>query len=355
MVKISRQDKRISLLKQPTLAQAAIQERYDLQEFIFNSPEVFCSEIGQKLVILGKEVRPSDVVADRIDLLAVADDGVVVVLELKRGNDKLQLLQAISYAGMVSKWLPEEFLQRTGRSLDSIADQIPIEIDDINQDQRIILIAEAFDYEVLIGAQWLYEKCEVDIACVRVAAALDETTGSEYLNFTQLFPTRGLDELARKRGYRRSGQVSGAFNSWDELLSGVTNQAVAEFFRQCLDKGQENNLNWRELLFRIETEWHYSVRVRDQYARATQRGRFSEDIDFWRMRLSEPRTVQTGTKVHTGDRLRFQLVTSADFAAFEKAIDSELKTVKWEDVDSAQIQPSDDNPTEEASEHATGD
>jgi hypothetical protein len=62
----------------------------------------FCEEIGESLLVIGQKVRPSDAVPDRIDILAIDDPGTSVVIELKRGSHKLQLLQAISYAGMVS-------------------------------------------------------------------------------------------------------------------------------------------------------------------------------------------------------------------------------------------------------------
>lgn len=43
-------------------------------------------------------------------------DGVgrAVVVELKRGNDKFQLLQAIAHAGMIAKWKPQELVRRAG-------------------------------------------------------------------------------------------------------------------------------------------------------------------------------------------------------------------------------------------------
>src|ERR1700682_1706189 len=138
MVKISRDEKLFTCLDTKSLSQANILERKDLQEFIFNSFKPFCQELRQDLRIIAKEVRPSETVADRIDLLAVDHDGNVVIIELKRGNDKLQLLQAIAYAGMIAKWSPEELLAQAGKDR---ADEIRDWIDDsemINQSQRIL-------------------------------------------------------------------------------------------------------------------------------------------------------------------------------------------------------------------------
>ena len=103
MLKIKRDDQSFSLLETPTLADVSITERNDLQEFIANSPAAFFAEIGQELFLLGKEVEPSKTVQDRIDLLAIDKEGTCVVIELKRGSHKLQMLQAISYAGMISQ------------------------------------------------------------------------------------------------------------------------------------------------------------------------------------------------------------------------------------------------------------
>jgi RecB family endonuclease NucS len=143
VVKISRAEKRFTCLETKALSQANILERQDLQEYIFNSFEAFCQELGQDLMIVAQEVTPSETVADRIDLLAVDDDGSAVIIELKRGNDKLQLLQAIAYAGMIAKWSQDELLARAGKDR---VDAIKEWIDDsatINQSQRILLVAEA--------------------------------------------------------------------------------------------------------------------------------------------------------------------------------------------------------------------
>jgi len=103
MLKIDRDKQSFSVLDTPTLADASITERYDLQEFISNSPVEFFKEIGQELFLLGKEIEPSKTVQDRIDLLAVDEEGTLVVVELKRGSHRLHMLQAISYAGMISQ------------------------------------------------------------------------------------------------------------------------------------------------------------------------------------------------------------------------------------------------------------
>jgi hypothetical protein len=58
MLKIDRNKRSFVQLDTPTLAAAAVSERYDLQEYISNSPEAFLGELRQDLFPLGKEVPP---------------------------------------------------------------------------------------------------------------------------------------------------------------------------------------------------------------------------------------------------------------------------------------------------------
>ena len=158
MLRIDRQNQSFSSLETSTLTEASITERYDLQEFISNSPEDFFREFGLELFLIGKEIEPSKNVQDRIDLLAVDKEGECVVVELKRGNNKLQMLQAISYAGMIAQWEPDDFLKLLDdEQQEALTDFLEVDRNDINRRQRIMLIAEAYDYALLIGAEWLSE------------------------------------------------------------------------------------------------------------------------------------------------------------------------------------------------------
>jgi hypothetical protein len=77
--------------------------------------------------LIGEEVRPADFVDDKIDLLAVDTQGRSVIVELKRGANKLHLLQAITYAAMVSNWpasrIAEEYLKFHGGAIESFLDE----------------------------------------------------------------------------------------------------------------------------------------------------------------------------------------------------------------------------------------
>ncbi len=138
---------------------------------ILAAPDEFCEEIGESLWLIGQEVRPSEAVADRIDILAIDEDANSVVVELKRGTNKLQLLQAVSYAGMISHWSRDQFVEILARNfsvsnkdaLSEIEAHTEPNTSALNRAQRIILIAENFDPALLIAAEWLHEKFNVDI------------------------------------------------------------------------------------------------------------------------------------------------------------------------------------------------
>lgn len=319
MLKISRTEKKFCRLDTPTLTAASILERADLQEYIANSPEAFFTELGEPLFILAKEVLPSDAVQDRIDLLAVDKQGRVAVIELKRGNDKLQMLQAIAYAGMVSKWTYEQVLSRAGARADALTGFIDVETNEINWSQRIVLVAEAYDFEVLAGAEWLYEQYDVNILCARVALAVDPATSAEYLVCNQIFPTKELADHAIPR--RRTVAVSTPkWASWDELLADIENAATVDFFRRRLASGQKGLLRKSVLYFNEDGEqrWLVSCNPRKKEAYLWQSGRFEGDVEFWRERLTRPDKVgpdRNGTCLHA------DLSTESDFAAFESAVD----------------------------------
>jgi len=209
MLKIDRTNQSFSLLDAPTLADVSITERYDLQEIISNSPDDFFTEIGQELFLLGKEMEPSKNVGDRIDLLAIDKVGTCVVIELKRGNHKLHMLQAISYAGMMAQWRAEDLLLLLGEAQqEALLDFLEVDRDDINRQQRIILVAEAYDYALLIGAEWLSEQFGVSIVCCRIAVAKDSTTNSEYLVCSNVYPAPELAKEAISRGRTGGGDRS---------------------------------------------------------------------------------------------------------------------------------------------------
>src|SRR5262249_30715676 len=148
-----------------TLSDTGILERHDFQAMIAGSPQDFFDELGERITLLAQEVRPGDAVDDRIDLLAADEAGAAVIIELKRGNHRMHLLQALSYAGMIAQLDGPGFIERITRFSRKQSSEIEEELDDfveggaaaINQSQRIVLIAEGFDYSVLITAEWLSE------------------------------------------------------------------------------------------------------------------------------------------------------------------------------------------------------
>jgi hypothetical protein len=94
---------------------------------------------------------------------------------------------ATAYAGVIAKWRPDDFfaLLNTER-MEKLSDFVEREW--INRRQRILLVAEAYDYEVLRGAEWLHDKYDVDIVCCRISLATDAKSGAEYPSCTQVFP-----------------------------------------------------------------------------------------------------------------------------------------------------------------------
>jgi hypothetical protein len=244
MLKIDRTHRKLVRMEGKTLSEAKLLERYDLQQMIIGNTNAFILEMEEDLLLVGQEVQPSELVRDRIDLLAIDTDGASVVIELKRSDQKLQLLQALSYAAMLSQWKADDFVRTRAEFAKetpeiarmALREHVAAEEDakdDINTRQRVVLFAEAFDYALLQTADWLTRTYEVDIRCYKFS-------------------------------YVRDGQ------------------------------------------------W----------------GRFDDDLQFWKSKLSQPNEVTANT---SGNRVRFYLRTDDDFVRFKQALEGEVQSASFID------------------------
>ncbi len=336
MLKINRENKTLDRLKEPSLANAQILERSDLQEYIYNSQKDFFAEIGENLFILGKEIPTSSIVQDRIDLLGIDSEGAAVIVELKRGSNKLQMLQAISYAGMIARWGIDDFRGLvTEESWGQLTDFLNVDFEEINRRQRILLIAEGYDYALLSGAEWLSEQYGVDIRCLSISLASEQTTGSEYLACTGVFPPPALADhsVARQSSRRNASPVR--WKDWNEALSQIGNEALKAFAKRELENGREEYLRKRGLHFRLDGKRRWGLYCKIKHAYVWQRGRFSADTNFWRERLSEPESVKP---VKKGRALAFYLWTETDFSAFKEAVSEGLKHEIWSETFSDEVE-----------------
>lgn len=333
MLRIDRNEKKLVKLEGPSLPDQGITEAYDLQKMIRNSPDAFFKEMGEKLLLLGEEIRPATFVDDRIDLLAVDQQGALVVIELKRGSHKLQLLQALAYAGMVAQWEHETTVAQRQKFVGLAEEEVEEEIEqflledvaNLNDSQRVILIAEDFEYEVLVTAEWLTETYGVDIRCHRIALSVQDDM--EFLSCTCIYPPPEISEHARKRG-RKGVAKELKWSDWNEALDKIGNEAVAEFFRRELAAGRENHLGHRDLFYRINNHRRFFVGARKNSAYVWQYRRFPGDEHYWAEKIGSHLDAEP---VKDGKALRFHLSSAKDFAAFLDAVNGHLQTVNFSD------------------------
>jgi hypothetical protein len=235
MLKIDPNTKTLVQISPTNLKQSNILERTDFQQAIVQSWDAFCSEMGyEELFLIGSEITPHDSCRDRIDILGLSRDGRPVVFELKRHREKLQLLQAISYAAMVAKWEPERFLKELENNENEDTDELRAMLHGEGfalSDPEIVLVAESFDPEVILAADWLSE-FGVPISAFSISAV--EHGGDVLLSIDQRFPLAGVDDVYVRRARKPGGDEKES--SWDDAIKACTfpfaQRALAVFQRR---------------------------------------------------------------------------------------------------------------------------
>ena len=152
MYKVDIDNKKLIELSSTKFAELGLKERFDIQEWIEKCPTI----LEEELLVVGKEVTLRS--GRRLDLLCIDKEASLVIVELKRDDSGTEVeWQAIKYASFCSNFLSEEIYQQYARYLDSsefeaqkkIEEFIAEDIENLNQSQRIILVSNEFNSEVI--------------------------------------------------------------------------------------------------------------------------------------------------------------------------------------------------------------
>lgn len=204
--------------KKTNLIDESILERYGFQAAIIASWDEFCNELGMgQLYYVGSEVIPHDSCRDSIDILALDWDGTPIVIELKRARHKLQLLQSLSYAAMLSTWTAEDYIKLTTnkdyhddvKSLLEGQDELP--------PPKIVMIAEDYDPEVILTADFLRNH-DIDITAVGVK--LVKHNNDILMSFDRRYPLPGLEDTYTPRAQpkKRTSDDVEEDNTWNSTI-----------------------------------------------------------------------------------------------------------------------------------------
>jgi hypothetical protein len=162
-----------------TLSQLQLRERYDLQEWVLQTPRI----LGEDLLIITSEFSGFDRTAERLDVLALDKRGVLTVVELKRSSvGTAAELQALRYAAYCSTMSFND-LRELLSAYESRRSQLEFSTADAEQrirsfvnepdfiavtdKPRIILGAEEFSPEITATVLWL-RTFGMDVSCVRL-------------------------------------------------------------------------------------------------------------------------------------------------------------------------------------------
>ena len=147
-----------------------------LQQMISDKIDV----LGDDIMVIAEEFKDWNGSRCRIDILAVDEDANLVVIELKRHDEKHMELQAIRYAAMISNMIWDDaikaFSKHKNLSLDDAESQLCAffgwgdspEKKEFGKNVRIILASEEFSEEITTSVLWLNDR-DLDITCFRLS------------------------------------------------------------------------------------------------------------------------------------------------------------------------------------------
>ncbi|MAT53157.1 MAG: hypothetical protein CMN32_01665 [Saprospirales bacterium] len=217
MYLINKEQNRITKLEEKSFHELGLKERDNLQEWLRKNPE----SLGEELLIIQKEFSGFSDTNERLDLLALDDQGNLVIIENKldsSGKDVVwQVLKYASYCASLSKDqikdIYQSYLDKEGNQENAVEKLSEFfnntEYEELvlnqGQKQRIIMVAGHFRKEVTSTVLWLMNY-KIRIQCFKVTpyAFSDQL----FLKVEQILPLKEAEEFAIRMAEKTQEDIS---------------------------------------------------------------------------------------------------------------------------------------------------
>lgn len=211
MFLINRETNQAITVQQKTFSELEFKERQNLQEWIEKNTDI----LGESLLVIQKEFSGFLDTNERLDLLAIDENGDLVLIENKlddSGRDVVwQALKYVSYCSSLTKLEIKEIYQNylfskgsNEKAEDNILNFLNAsDFDEVklnSGDQRMILVAAQFRKEVTSTVTWLMDH-NVNIKCVKVTPY--QCGEQVFLEAKQILPTPDLEEFQIKLSFKK--------------------------------------------------------------------------------------------------------------------------------------------------------
>jgi hypothetical protein len=292
MLKFNPEDLHFKKLEETELKEENILERYDLQEAIANSWDLFKNEIGfPEAFLVGVEINPHISTQNSIDILSYdPDSSSLIVIELKRNKNKLQLLQALSYAAMVSTWGQEDLISNIQRKYNPEPEELEdlIKGNELNPEIKIVLVSEYYDPEVILTSDWLSSNYSVDISAYSIS--LHKMKEDLFLEINQEYPLKGLEDVYISRRKVSKSRKTKKDVTWAEVVSKCNYSFAESGIELCrkIKPGDPSRKRFVSLRSNFDGFTWINLSFRQKYILVYLKGFFEGDEEFLKSKFRTP-------------------------------------------------------------------
>ena len=211
MFVVDKTKNRITKIQSHSFSELGFKEREHLQEWLENHPDAF----GEELLFIQKEFDRFDDTRERLDLLAIDKTGNLVVIENKLDDSGRDVTwQAQKYAAYCStlskqqiKDIYQQYLNKKQDAQDSetliceFLEKEDFSEVQLNETQRIILVAANYRKEVTSTVLWLLNNYGLQIQCFKVTPY--KLSEQIFLNIEQILPVKEAADYTIKMAEKK--------------------------------------------------------------------------------------------------------------------------------------------------------